>query len=1084
MRLAPLSRALLAAGILLSPLAAGAAAVTDGSVGAVQSLSGRFTVPQSLGTVRGGNLFHSFARFGVAPGESASFTTTDAALRNVIARVTGGEASVIQGPLSLLAEGGARPSFWLVNPSGIVVGAGASFDVPAGLHLSTAQQLRFADGFTWDTRGGESSLTVAAPERFGFLAPAAALRWHDAAPLVIAADSMLELAAGEISVLGSELYAGRMRLQATGDVRLGAGAQLWSVALPGRSDSALAIDAAALTIDGAGVYAFAGSQATRGSDLSLRVSGALTLLAGAEVEAGNFSPAAGGRVDVDAGSLTIDGGGLLTQLGSQTYASGSAGAVTVNVHGSVRLLAGGQIHSTGRAAPGATGDITLTAASLFADGTGVPAYYTGLYGQAGAGGTGALRATIAGATELHNAVIWTVSGGAGPAAPVEVRSRTLRAEGRDTVVGSLTESGGRGAAVDVRADERISLAGGASLSTFSFADGDAGPLHVQAPRIDVAGIASTTSGITSGGVEFTTANAGAITVEAGRIELTTGGQINATTLSDGNAGDVTIRADSLLADGGGTLATGVSAMAFGRRGNAGTVRVVVRDTLDLRDGGVMMVANLGEGSPGLIDVQAGSVVIDGKLAPKTYTGIGGDAVVYQERGGLAAGGTVQVQARQVTVRNGGMISSSTLAAAPAGSVRVTADTITLDGGDRSQVTGIATDTFAGGAAGNVTLQANTIEVVNDAWVSSNTFAAGRGGSVTIDTRRLHLGNAGAVFSVTGVVEDAPSRLTGDAGDIVVRVAEAFTIDGGGGIFANTGASGAAGRISVNAGSLSITGADAVAGTPSQIASRARQTSDGQPGSITLDVAGALTMRDGAALTIENQAQVADPARLRPSAITVTAGSIDLGGGSTVLAASRANADAGRITLTSAGSLELAGSTISTTSLDGDGGPIGVAAGGLVRLADSRITTSVEGQRNGNGGDITLAAGTLLMQSGFVQANTSAPLARGGRVAVDVGLLVPDGSNLFVGGNRITAFRTGAPGFNVIQAAAPDGVAGTLDVTLPQLNLSGSLVGLTIPRIDFGPLGRDLCEVGDESSFTVLGRGATRPPVSGPLRVRP
>ena len=78
-----------------------AGAVTDGSVGPVQSLSGAFTVPQALGTVRGANLFHSFARFGIAPGESATFSTTDAGLRHVIARVTGGEASLLQGPLLL-----------------------------------------------------------------------------------------------------------------------------------------------------------------------------------------------------------------------------------------------------------------------------------------------------------------------------------------------------------------------------------------------------------------------------------------------------------------------------------------------------------------------------------------------------------------------------------------------------------------------------------------------------------------------------------------------------------------------------------------------------------------------------------------------------------------------------------------------------------------------------------------------------------------------------------------------------------------------------------------------------------------------
>lgn len=1061
----------------LAPLAAAAAALTDGTAGAVQSLSGQFTVPQSLGTVRGANLFHSFARFSVQRGEAATFTTSDAGIRHVIGRVTGGEASLIDGPLTLAAAAGGRPSLWLVNPSGIVVGPGAVIDVPGSLHLSTAPQLRFADGFTWDTRGGASSLSVAAPESFGFLGPAAALRWQGASTS-LAADSTLELAAGDLSVLGAELLAGRLRVHAAGELRLAEGGQLWSVALPGSADGSLRVDAGALTIERSGattgIFSVVAAGAD-GGDITLRVAGALTLRAGAEIEAGSFAAQRGGGVDVEAGSLQIDGQGLRTMLGTQAYAAGSAGPVNVRSRGEIRLLHGGQIQSTGSAS-GSAGEISVSAPALRADGTDSGSF-TGLYSNA-TSGAGALQARIDGPLELRNAVILSDASGAATPGAVHVAARTMQLDGLGTLVGGFS-SAARGAAVGVRADESIAITGGATIGTFSFGDASAGALHVQAPRLLVAGRDGITTGIISASSEGTRGSAGAIGVDAGRIELRPGGQIGSTALGDGNAGDVTVRADSLLADGGGLL-TGLSSLAFGRRGDAGTLRVSVRDELTLRDGGLMMVLNLGAGSPGLVDVNAGSVLIDGLGAPRSYTGIGGDAVAYQERGGLAAGGPVQVQARSVTLRNGGQISSSTLSAAPAGSVRVVAETIHLDGGDRARVTGVATDTFASGAAGNVTLQADTITVINDAWVTSNTFGPGRGGSVTIDARRLHLADAGAVFSVTGVADDAPSRITGDAGDVVIRVAEAMTLASGGGVFVNTGASGAAGRIRVRAGTLSITGVDPLTAVPSQIASRARASSDGQSGSITLDVAGELSLRDGARLTIENQAAVADPAALRPSAITVDAGSITLAGGAAVIAASRANANAGAIALSTSGALQLDGASVTTTSLDGDGGPIALRAAGSMRLRDASVTTSVEGRRNGNGGDITIASPLLLLRSGFVQANTAAPRARGGNVTIDVGLLVPDGSNVVLGGNRIEGFRAGVAGYNVIQAAAPEGLAGTLAVTLPQLDLSGSLVGLATPRIGFGALAQDLCEIGGESSFTTLGRGALRPGPKAPL----
>jgi hypothetical protein len=140
-------------------------------------------------------------------------------------------------------------------------------------------------------------------------------------------------------------------------------------------------------------------------------------------------------------------------------------------------------------------------------------------------------------------------------------------------------------------------------------------------------------------------------------------------------------------------------------------------------------------------------------------------------------------------------------------------------------------------------------------------------------------------------------------------------------------------------------------------------------------------------------------------------------------------------------------------------------------------------QGGDGGNIRVAGSALVLRSGFVQANTVAAKASGGNVTIDVPLLVPDGSNVFIGGNRIAQFRADTPGFNVIQAAAPNGLAGTLDVTTPDLNLSGSLAALSTTRIDFGLLGRDVCQIGFDSSFTPLGRGALPESSAAPLRLR-
>jgi len=90
----PLLAALLAAGPLQAQI------VTDGSLGRRENLSGpQVEIGADLGTRRGDNLFHSFERFGIAPGQTATFTGPGD-IRNVISRVTGGEVSAIDGTLA------------------------------------------------------------------------------------------------------------------------------------------------------------------------------------------------------------------------------------------------------------------------------------------------------------------------------------------------------------------------------------------------------------------------------------------------------------------------------------------------------------------------------------------------------------------------------------------------------------------------------------------------------------------------------------------------------------------------------------------------------------------------------------------------------------------------------------------------------------------------------------------------------------------------------------------------------------------------------------------------------------------------
>src|SRR3954453_18502340 len=170
--------------------------ITDGSVGPKVSLrGGEIEIGANLGTRRGDNLFHSFEKFGIATGQSATFTGPGT-IRNVISRVTGGEVSNIDGTL---ASRVGQADLYFLNPAGVMFGPNATLDVPGSFHVSTAHELRFADGASFsalDKTG--SGLTVAPPEAFGFL---------DRPPGRIAVDqSQLRLNAGKaLSLVGGDL---------------------------------------------------------------------------------------------------------------------------------------------------------------------------------------------------------------------------------------------------------------------------------------------------------------------------------------------------------------------------------------------------------------------------------------------------------------------------------------------------------------------------------------------------------------------------------------------------------------------------------------------------------------------------------------------------------------------------------------------------------------------------------------------------------------------------------------------------------------------------------------------------------------
>ena len=142
-----------------------AGATLDGSMGTTGSFSGDFTVPDTVGQTRGGNLFHSFSDFSINAGESATFTGPSS-INNVISRVTGSSPSTFNGPLTSAIPGA---NFYFINPNGLLFKEGAQINVDGSFYATTSDFVRLGqDGIFYADLGYTKQLDQFTTKRLRF----------------------------------------------------------------------------------------------------------------------------------------------------------------------------------------------------------------------------------------------------------------------------------------------------------------------------------------------------------------------------------------------------------------------------------------------------------------------------------------------------------------------------------------------------------------------------------------------------------------------------------------------------------------------------------------------------------------------------------------------------------------------------------------------------------------------------------------------------------------------------------------------------------------------------------------------------
>ena len=815
--------------------------------------------------------------------------------------------------------------------------------------------------------------------------------------------------------------------------------------------------------------------------VAIAVEDLLEVVNGATITSSTFSTGHAGDVLIAAGRLRIDGqgSGAFTGISSQANSgsSGNAGKVEIAVVDLLEVVDGGVITSD-TYSEGHAGDVLIAAGTLRIDRQGSESA-TGISSDANSSSQG-----NAGTVEIKvSALLEVINGGsitsstfsAGHAGDVLIEAGRLRIDRQGsasfTGISSQANDGSAGNAgkVAIAVGDLLAVLGGGKISSSTFGAGDAGGVVIQAGRlhIDRQGSASVT-GISSDAQSTSQGNAGTVWIAVtDLLEVLNGGSITSDTFSEGHAGDVIIEAATLRIDRQGSESvTGISSDAnSSSQGNAGTVQINVSALLEVINGGSITSSTFSDGHAGDVIIEAGDVSIDGRGSER-FTGISSQA----NRGsGGDAGKVLIAVVDRLDVVNGGIITSSTFSEGHAGNVMIEAGNVTIDRQDSQSVTGISSqaNSGSGGNAGMVTLAVNDLlEVVNGGVITSSTFSEGHAGNVVINAGLLGIAGCGSDY-FTGISSQANIGSVGNAGTVAIAVDDLMAVLDGSQISSSTWGGGDAGDVIITAGDVIVAGSDAF--NPSRIESLSSESALGLAGDVEIQ-AGRLRILDGGEISIASLQTVPEERRSATgqAAIHLNSTMLTLDQDARITAQSTGNAPAAAITIDSY-QIELSGgSRITTSAVAANGGPIVIGADVIV-LSDSLVTSSVDAA--GDGGDITITghspARAVVLDGGFVQANAPAG-ARGGDIFIDAEALIAEPGSLEVGGRQRQVFMSGS-GRNIIQAAAPGGEQGDIEITSPDLDISGSLVNLEARLAEPLRLADDPCQAAGETGGSALVR---------------
>ncbi len=474
------------------------------------------------------------------------------------------------------------------------------------------------------------------------------------------------------------------------------------------------------------------------------------------------------------------------------------------------------------------------------------------------------------------------------------------------------------------------------------------------------------------------------------LQISNGSSIVTSTLADGNAGDIVIRANKVSLQNDSVIATDSASINLGflqilANGDSGNLFIKAPQALELSGNSRLSTATNGPGNAGQIFVDTGVLVVqDGSTI---------SSIALPGSAGRA--GHVRVTATQLFQLDRGVLSTETFGFGDAGDINIISPRLVFSSGGQ-----VRASTANQGKGGNINaLVSEQISISGsdpDTGQSSGIFsvvdvgASGPGGKLTLNTEQLNLFNGGQIST--------SSAGPGNAGKIDIRALQGISLtDPGSGVFANTTDTGRGGTISFITPNFLITNGAVV---------DVRTSGDGPGGNIFVQ-ADQFTARQGGHL------------------VSTASG----------------RGQAGNITLNVRDNITLTGTksgVFANTTVGSNGAAGSIFIDPIQVLIANGAAVSVNSQGSGMGGDIQLRAQNLTLDQGQITAE--AQVARAGDIQLDIDnlLLLRNGSlisttaggdatggNIDIDANLIVAFPQED---SDITANALDGPGGNITIT--------------------------------------------------------